>query len=862
MEYKEEVNREEEFLSTEEKQSGVSSRSPTPLSSVEGRLLQRTRSLSHSSFTESLDSKASESDGERRQSVEEELDSTIRSPSPLTSYHEQTLTEDVLEKSAEIAGGKVEGHEGMETLDPGSHNVDYSTSFEQASLTATRSDGEVSSSSIKYLKEGLESERSDSTQFSSASMGGDLADQEDKFHVGQRVLIGNKMQGVVQFVGTTHFSPGLWVGVEIGVPKGRNDGSINGERYFTCKPNHGLFAPPRKLTIIDEASHPISEHITQDAISEASDSEGVEMTSQPSYRSDFDVDEGLKASESSEEDSRETSPVSVADDKKEEVKSETDKSVSEITEELLTESVKSDVTSSEQPAPPNAVLETHGEKPDILPLAPEVTPQRSQSATPTPAPPPEFAEGASRESSMEPPTVPASNTAPHPATTDYNSISDRISEELAQDLTNEAYETMNKIWKAKHKSMEEKVAVEKPVQTPKDKTTPLSLDQKADRVTDQLFSLLVETESSLAHNIHSGKKVQETIEEEDERIFDSERESVSYGRDTSNLQGNEEKTKRHSVPPHLVLNKTSSGLPVDSSPPPLSPPSPYRSSTGSLGSLDYSPPGSPPRHLSQHSAARVVAGENVPHQDSQKTKLPSPSRSSSIDSVVQLLESITISNAQNMVPSERENVDEIVSLAWDVASQMDSQELHSMHSECPPNVLSLFREDRELDASEEHCRESYVKLVYQLTIETIKKLQPLKPTVPVWEGQSTIRSLLAPNLPSDSKPSLEEVKTTVYALLMRGQLPNKLPAVKFLHNMKRPGGREVDFVDQILIHELRGEEPGWVDYSKDETVIKERTADALLQSLMKETAGILSSIAEKRHRRLGNKEQLPARTLF
>ncbi len=40
---------------------------------------------------------------------------------------------------------------------------------------------------------------------------------------------------------------GLWYGIELERPVGKNDGSVNGQRYFTCKPMHGVFAPPTRL---------------------------------------------------------------------------------------------------------------------------------------------------------------------------------------------------------------------------------------------------------------------------------------------------------------------------------------------------------------------------------------------------------------------------------------------------------------------------------------------------------------------------------------------------------------------------------------------------------------------------------------
>ena len=49
----------------------------------------------------------------------------------------------------------------------------------------------------------------------------------------------------VRFVGETKFAAGAWYGVELEHPVGKNNGSINGEAYFECKPNYGLFVKNR-----------------------------------------------------------------------------------------------------------------------------------------------------------------------------------------------------------------------------------------------------------------------------------------------------------------------------------------------------------------------------------------------------------------------------------------------------------------------------------------------------------------------------------------------------------------------------------------------------------------------------------------
>ncbi|KAK5644359.1 hypothetical protein RI129_005659 [Pyrocoelia pectoralis] len=71
------------------------------------------------------------------------------------------------------------------------------------------------------------------------------------FKIGDRVIIkstqGSKV-GTLRFMGVTEFANGDWCGIELDEPRGKNDGSIEGIRYFDCRPQYGLFSPVTKVS--------------------------------------------------------------------------------------------------------------------------------------------------------------------------------------------------------------------------------------------------------------------------------------------------------------------------------------------------------------------------------------------------------------------------------------------------------------------------------------------------------------------------------------------------------------------------------------------------------------------------------------
>ena len=59
-------------------------------------------------------------------------------------------------------------------------------------------------------------------------------------------------RGVVRFCGTTSFSSGKWVGIELSEPVGKNDGSVKGVAYFSCAPNYGVFVKSSQVKIVQD----------------------------------------------------------------------------------------------------------------------------------------------------------------------------------------------------------------------------------------------------------------------------------------------------------------------------------------------------------------------------------------------------------------------------------------------------------------------------------------------------------------------------------------------------------------------------------------------------------------------------------
>ncbi|XP_059211755.1 kinesin-like protein KIF13B isoform X2 [Centropristis striata] len=88
----------------------------------------------------------------------------------------------------------------------------------------------------------------ESLEIISDSEEGDTAAVPDWLKEGEFVTVGSNKCGTVRYVGPTDFAKGTWVGVELEVPAGKNDGSVGGKHYFHCNPGYGVLVRPDRVS--------------------------------------------------------------------------------------------------------------------------------------------------------------------------------------------------------------------------------------------------------------------------------------------------------------------------------------------------------------------------------------------------------------------------------------------------------------------------------------------------------------------------------------------------------------------------------------------------------------------------------------
>ena len=88
-----------------------------------------------------------------------------------------------------------------------------------------------------------------------------------------------KKWGIVRFNGETLFSDGIWLGIELTEPCGKNDGAVQRTRYFRCPAMCGVFVRPMNCSSSEESmSRPNTPEIKRRLSSRAGMSGGLVKT--------------------------------------------------------------------------------------------------------------------------------------------------------------------------------------------------------------------------------------------------------------------------------------------------------------------------------------------------------------------------------------------------------------------------------------------------------------------------------------------------------------------------------------------------------------------------------------------------------
>lgn len=168
----------------------------------------------------------------------------------------------------------------------------------------------------------------------------------------------------------------------------------------------------------------------------------------------------------------------------------------------------------------------------------------------------------------------------------------------------------------------------------------------------------------------------------------------------------------------------------------------------------------------------------------------------------------------------------------------------------PP--FEIIGEDEADDDLEANSKRVYRRLVFDLSGNVLKELlfEEVPTNRPSWvktksrHKRRLHRGLQPLVLESDYVPVVEQ---EVLNLMGLGESRPSVDSVRRKTPLK--AGKK-DFVDAILIQELREEEPLWIDYDDDELAVKFQVADAIFESLLSETVMVVTAVQMRREARL------------
>nr|XP_022322743.1 centrosome-associated protein 350-like [Crassostrea virginica] len=193
------------------------------------------------------------------------------------------------------------------------------------------------------------------------------------------------------------------------------------------------------------------------------------------------------------------------------------------------------------------------------------------------------------------------------------------------------------------------------------------------------------------------------------------------------------------------------------------------------------------------------------------------------------------------VPHTSEQVRSIVASAVEIHFQHRANGESINGFEPPESYFAMENFDEE--GLENNSRRVYKKLLFDLTGELLKEIykNDLTEDPPPWQKpkqrrQKYFRGASPPNEVGTLTPIVQEA--VIDMLGLNGS--RKLDRNKWNIRKKK------DHVDNILVQELREEEPEWVNYDDDEVAVKMQLTDNIFGTLLTDTVQVMTRIYQKK----------------
>lgn len=169
----------------------------------------------------------------------------------------------------------------------------------------------------------------------------------------------------------------------------------------------------------------------------------------------------------------------------------------------------------------------------------------------------------------------------------------------------------------------------------------------------------------------------------------------------------------------------------------------------------------------------------------------------------------------------------------------------------PPSSY-FTSEDKGADM-ESRSRRVFKKLIFDLTAEILRDLYKEEEEAEELSWVQFKTKRVRPTKDRTPPTTLQQLKPVLQDSVMKAlqrRTPNKQHAQSRLRAWGASSRKKKDHVDQILVQELREEEPEWVNYDSDELAVKMQLADTLFDNLLTETTQLITDIQHKQRARV------------